>query len=328
MRRRILLTTVFVLGVATGFFGHGWRQALAPGSAPPSADAVEPPAPPPADGHHTDADYVCPMHPAVLRHAPGSCPICGMDLVLRPAEAAAAAPAAGHGPAPGALELSPAVINRLGVRTAAVRHGTLERRLEAVGSYFLVAAPVSRGAASPDTPAAPASRNMVLAQVFEGQAALVQQGQSAQIRIPSAGPQSWKGTVEYVDAQLSQGTRTLRFRIGFDPGALAIKVGSSARVRLEVDPVTDALLVPREAVIATGRGARVVVSLDGGRFEPRPVAIEDYGEDEVVVQSGLAAGDRVVVSAQFLIDSEASMQAGLRRLDAGQDQQASTGGNR
>ena len=89
-------------------------------------------------------------------------------------------------------------------------------------------------------------------------------------------------------------------------------------VRVAVDPVTDVLLVPREAVIVTGKGARVVVAQGGGRFQPRPVEAEDLGEDEIVIRSGLNEGERVVVSAQFLLDSEANLQAGLRRLSGGQ----------
>jgi len=83
---------------------------------------------------------------------------------------------------------------------------------------------------------------------------------------------------------------------------------------VDVDPVEDVLLVPREAVILTGKGARVVLARDSGRFEARAVDAEDLGGDEIVIRSGLDEGDLVVVSAQFLLDSEANLQAGLRRL--------------
>jgi Cu(I)/Ag(I) efflux system membrane fusion protein len=57
-----------------------------------------------------------------------------------------------------------------------------------------------------------------------------------------------------------------------------------------------------------------MIAQGGGRFQQRAVEAEDLGEDEIVIRSGLQEGDRVVVSAQFLLDSEANVQAGLRRL--------------
>jgi hypothetical protein len=92
----------------------------------------------------------------------------------------------------------------------------------------------------------------------------------------------------------------------------------SALVVVEAEPLADVLLVPREAVILTGKGARVVVAQDGGRFQQRQVQAEDLGEDEMVIHSGLEEGERVVVSAQFLLDSEANLQAGLSRLSGGE----------
>jgi Cu(I)/Ag(I) efflux system membrane fusion protein len=58
----------------------------------------------------------------------------------------------------------------------------------------------------------------------------------------------------------------------------------------------------------------VILAQGEGRFQPRRVEAEDLGEDEIVIRSGLQEGDQVVVSAQFLLDSEANLQAGLRRL--------------
>ena len=58
----------------------------------------------------------------------------------------------------------------------------------------------------------------------------------------------------------------------------------------------------------------MILALGGGRFQPREVEAEDLGEDEIVIRSGLREGEQVVVSAQFLLDSEANLQAGLKRL--------------
>ena len=262
------------------------------------------------------------MHPEVVSDQPGKCPLCGMALVPReteeegadrsgsPAHAdAAIAPSA-------AIGLSPAVINQLGVRTAKVRRGSLKRGIEAFGSFFpegWVPYQVPRPGAVEDPNRPSARRTTVLAQVPERHALFVQTGQTAWVRLPAPGTQVWKGTVQSVDPQVNQGTRTLQFRVSLDE-ALSVKPGMVARVTVEIDSVQDALLIPREAVIATSRSSRVVVALGAGRFAPREVVTEDVGEDEVIIQSGLNEGEEVVVAGHFLLDSEANLQAGLRRL--------------
>ena len=70
----------------------------------------------------------------------------------------------------------------------------------------------------------------------------------------------------------------------------------------------------RPCGIRSGTGERVVVALDGGRFVPRRVVAGAESGDRVAIREGLAAGERVVVSGQFLLDSEANLRAGLGRL--------------
>jgi Cu(I)/Ag(I) efflux system membrane fusion protein len=82
-------------------------------------------------------------------------------------------------------------------------------------------------------------------------------------------------------------------------------------------PSESVLHVPRGAVIRDGDSARVILARGNGRFTPRTVRIGREIGDDIVVLEGLAKGDRVVTSATFLIDSEASLQASLRRIDGG-----------
>jgi len=217
------------------------------------------------------------------------------------------------------IQVSEAVVNQLGVRTAEVRRGNLPRSVQGFGNLLSSNVrsyrPVARNRVAMPGDLGPDYQAMVVqAQVFEREAPLLHQGQAVRIRFPSLGAKEWSGVVDQLEANINLTTHTLQFRVSIDLQGEMIPAGMAAVVEVILDPVVDELLVPRDAVILSGKGARVILALDGGRFQPREVTIEDAGEDEIVIHSGLEEGDRVVVAAQFLLDSEANLQAGLRRL--------------
>jgi hypothetical protein len=273
---------------------------------------------------HLDPTYVCPMHPQVVRGEPGRCPICGMDLVAKAAEAPAAERPSRSASESVVVSVPDAVVNQLGVRTAEVRRGNLTRHVEGFGIFLRSTVQGYRASYHGPTPpsadsGASTSAMLVQGQVFERQAPLLQQGQRVRVKVPGLGAREWEGKLIGLESQINQTTHTQVFHVSVAPEvAASVPPGMSANLIVEVAPVTDALLVPRDSVIVTGRGARAMVARGEGRFEQREVEAEDFGEDEIVIRSGLTEGERVVVSAQFLLDSEANLQAGLRRLSEGE----------
>ena len=159
------------------------------------------------------------------------------------------------------------------------------------------------------------SQVWVIADVVEQQAAWVQPGQSAEVRVVAWPGKSWKGLVDYVYPTLNRKTRTLRARLRFPNPEEVLKPNMYADVTI-AGGAQEALTIPREALIDTGSAQRVVLALGEGRFKPVPVVAGTEDGERVEIVSGLKEGDAVVVSGQFLIDSESNLKAGLGRLDA------------
>jgi len=153
----------------------------------------------------------------------------------------------------------------------------------------------------------------VLVDVFERQAAWVATGQHAEITVAALPGRTWRGKVEYVYPTLDAMTRTLRLRLRFDNADGALRPNMYARATVHAEP-RETLHIPREALIRTGSGERVVLARGEGRFQPVEVRSGFEAGDRVAILEGLAEGDRVVTSAQFLLDSESSLKATLQRM--------------
>lgn len=141
----------------------------------------------------------------------------------------------------------------------------------------------------------------------EALAATMRPGQLAEARFPALPEQIVKGRVAAILPEANRDTRTLRLRIELPNPGLRLRAGMFAQVTLR-GPQREALVVPAESVIRTGRRAIVYVADAPGRYRPLEVQIGEQFDDRVVVRQGLQAGQRVVASGQFLIDSEASLQ--------------------
>ncbi|UEM21307.1 efflux RND transporter periplasmic adaptor subunit [Skermanella mucosa] len=154
----------------------------------------------------------------------------------------------------------------------------------------------------------------VMAEVLESQVGLVSRGMQAEVRVASQPGRVWTGTVDYVYPELRPDTRTARLRIRLANPDHALQPNMFASVRVATRAREDVIAIPNGALIRTGQAERAVLALGDGRFKPVPVKAGLTVGDMVEITDGLKEGDRVVTSAQFLIDSESSLSAGFASM--------------
>lgn len=152
--------------------------------------------------------------------------------------------------------------------------------------------------------------------VPETYAASVHPGDSAEARLAGFPDQVIAGRVTAILPALNEATRSLRVRIELPNRDGRLRPGLSAQVRLVAASKGTALAVPTEAVIRTGKRALVMVAGDKGRFTPVEVTLGRELGERTVITTGLAEGQQVVASGQFLIDSEASLSGVMARSES------------
>jgi membrane fusion protein, copper/silver efflux system len=398
---------------------------------------------------HADPTYVCPMHPQIVRDKPGNCPICGMTLVRKSAASPSEDPESVRKPLyyrnpmnpavtsdkpmqdemgmdyipvyadadAGTVRIAPGIVQKMGVRTEAVKRGTLWKYIKAVGyigynedrllhvharttgwiervyvhaqgervardqplvDYYspdivstqeemLIAArggsmlPQAKdrlrqsnvpqqvidevlrsGKSTKTVPLLSPSAGVISAlgvrhgmyitpdmqlftiadlsevwvkvSVFDHQLNWVRPGRPAEIRISALPGRVFEGEVDYIYPELDPVTRTLQVRLKFSNTEGLLQPNMFADVAIYGGPEKDALSVPREAVIFSGREERVILSLGEGRFRPAVVTVGMRTPERIEILEGLQEGDTVVTSAQFLIDSEATLRGAFNRM--------------
>lgn len=156
----------------------------------------------------------------------------------------------------------------------------------------------------------------VVGELFERQALLVSAGDTVALSLDYLPGRVWKGVVDYVYPSLNEHTRTVRIRAEFQNEDRALKPGMFGQLKVEaVREAEPSLLIPREALIRTGEQNRVVLALDEGRFKSVQVRPGRIGPRQAEILEGLEEGERIVISAQFLIDSESSKTSDFLRMD-------------
>ena len=154
-----------------------------------------------------------------------------------------------------------------------------------------------------------------LAEVPESQISLLRPGAQVEARSPGAPGTVFKGKVEAILPEVAPATRTLKARVQLaNPGG-SLSPGMLVTMQFMDMRSTPVLLVPTEAVIATGQRNVVMLAEEGGRYRPVNVETGIESGGQIEVKKGLVAGQRVVVSSQFLIDSEASLKGVEARLN-------------
>ena len=151
-------------------------------------------------------------------------------------------------------------------------------------------------------------------EVFEDQLAWLREGSTAEIALPYFPGETFSGRVRFIEPQVTEKTRTVALRLEVPNPDGRIRAGMYATVIFEPVAARDAVAVPSLAVLRTGERNLVVVAEGSGRFTPREVTLGAEGENYVHVLSGVEAGEVVVTSAQFLIDSESNLREAIQKL--------------
>lgn len=155
----------------------------------------------------------------------------------------------------------------------------------------------------------------VNAEVPEAQAAWVTPGAQVEARVPAYPGADFSGRVEGLLPVVSAATRTVRARIELDNRGGHLLPGMFATIAFQRPGARKQVLVPSEAVIRTGARSVVILALGEGRFRSAEVEVGFESGGQSQIRKGLKAGDEVVLSGQFLIDSEASLLAAVSRLE-------------
>ena len=148
----------------------------------------------------------------------------------------------------------------------------------------------------------------IVADIYEFEAADVTLGQPATVTLSSFPGRTFSGKITYIYPQVDNTTRTLKVRIELSNKHFLLKPDMYAEVTLNIS-YGSRLVVPQEAVLDSGAEQLVYVALADGYFEPRKIQIGPKVNDKYVVLNGLQAGERIVTSGNFLIDSESKLKS-------------------
>ncbi len=156
------------------------------------------------------------------------------------------------------------------------------------------------------------------AEFYEEDLRHVREGSQASIEVDAFPGRRWTGTLLFFRSAVNPETRALTAFVEVANADLALRPMMYVDVTVRTEADEDAVLAPAESVLHTGERSVVIVQRDDGGFEPREVELGRTADAMQEIAAGLAAGERVVVSSQFLIDSESNLRAAISQLSRGE----------
>ena len=150
----------------------------------------------------------------------------------------------------------------------------------------------------------------VYANVFQNDVGRLKPGDSARVTVDAYPGRNFNGRIDQILPQVDPATRTVRVRLVFRNPGVVLKPGMYVNVAISV-PLGRQLVIPATAVLQAGTRAIAFIDHGNGTLEPRTIEVGTQLDDSVIVLSGLKAGEKVVSSANFLVDSEAQLQAAV-----------------
>jgi RND family efflux transporter MFP subunit len=155
----------------------------------------------------------------------------------------------------------------------------------------------------------------VIADVYQYELPWVKNGQQVDIDLSYLPGKMFKGQIRYIYPYLSEETKTAKVRVQVpNTPSFELKPDMYATVRIASPPSIDAVVVPDQAIIRSGERNIAVIALGGGYFEPRDVKLGVISDGFVQVLEGVQEGEKIVVSSQFLIDSESNLKAAISQM--------------
>ncbi|NOR19627.1 MAG: efflux RND transporter periplasmic adaptor subunit [Xanthomonadales bacterium] len=158
------------------------------------------------------------------------------------------------------------------------------------------------------------SKVWVYIDIYEDELPWVTVGDKATIDVAALPGQRFEGVLSYIYPYAESKTRTIKVRMVFDNPDGLLKPDMFANVVIETSALPDAIVIPSEAIVRSGSREQVFVQRAPGKFEPRDVNIGVSSKGWTEVKSGIAAGDKIVISAQFLIDSESKLREAASKM--------------
>ena len=158
------------------------------------------------------------------------------------------------------------------------------------------------------------SRVWVYADIYEYELPWIKEGDAVEMRLAGVPGRVFKGHLAFIYPYAEAKTRTIKVRLVFDNAELLLKPDMFAEINIQAASQPDALVIPAEAVMRSGSGSQVFIALGAGRFEPRTIKTGLASDGDVAILDGLEAGEQVVTSAQFLIDSESNLREATAKM--------------